>query len=219
MLSHYIHDYHWNFPADVIQSFPTLRSLVSKAIIPTQAQDDSLIWNHSTSSSLSLKEAYLLKKRHFPKVKRVKTIWSTDFPPSRSLLVWRLMLDKLPTDENLSARGCSFPSMCSLCNNHEETSFHLFFECVYAINLWCWLASMLNRTLHFQSLEDMWSICNNSWNPQCRVVITAAMINIIKSVWFARKERRFKDKKVYWKTSLATVISNTALCVVIYQKR
>ena len=45
------------------------------------------------------------------------------------------MLDKLPTDENLSARGCYLPSMCYLCCNHEETSFHLFVECIYAVKL------------------------------------------------------------------------------------
>jgi len=171
-----------------------------------------LIWKHSTVGVLTLKDAYDFKKHHQPKVHWEKIICSKDIPPSKSLLVWRFMLNKLPTDENLSVRGCSLPSMCSLCGNHAETSFHLFFECLYVVNLWCWFASILNRTLHFQSLDDMWSICNNSWNPQCKVVITTTMINIINSIWFARNQLRFNNKKISWKSSISSVLSSIALC-------
>jgi len=57
----------------------------------------------------------------------------------------------------------------------------------------------------------VWEICNRSWNSQYRLVITAAMINIICSVWYARNQLRFSSKKIHWKNSLSTVISNTAL--------
>ena len=75
------------------------------------------------------------------------------------------MLDKLPTYDNLSHRGCYLPSMCSLCANQMETSFHLFFECPYVVKIWCWLAFTLNLSLQFQSKEDIWSVCNRRWNP------------------------------------------------------
>ncbi|GAU32674.1 hypothetical protein TSUD_218510 [Trifolium subterraneum] len=51
-----------------------------------------------------------------------KTIWNSDIPPSKSLLVWRLMHNKVPTDENLMLRGCYMPSMCSICNNTCKSS-------------------------------------------------------------------------------------------------
>jgi transposase len=36
-----------------------------------------------------------------------KLIWNPDIPPWKSLLVWRLMHQKMPTtDENLMIRGC-----------------------------------------------------------------------------------------------------------------
>jgi len=58
----------------------------------------------------------------------------------------------------------------------------------------------------------MWSICNNSWNPQCKVVITATMINIINSIWYAINQMRFNDKKIPRKSSLSSVLSSNALC-------
>lgn len=101
--------------------------------------------------------------------------------------------------------------MCSLCNMNEENSFRLFFECTYAINLWRWFASLINKQLHYQSMTYMWNICNRSWNPQCKLVITAAMINIICIVWYARNQLRFSSRKIHWKSSLYTIISNTTL--------
>lgn len=211
-LCNYIQHFRWCIPEDVARLLPNLGLTVSKVIIPQHHQEDMLIWKHTASRVLTLKDAFEFKKNHFPKLPWTKAVWSKDFPPSKSLLVWRLMLGKLPADENLSTRGCYLPSTCSLCGNHSETSFHLFFECLYAVNLWCWFASLLNKTLHFQSVQDIWSICNNSWNPQCKVVITATMINIINSIWYARNQMRFNDKKIPWKSSLSSVLSSTALC-------
>jgi len=210
-LCSYIHDSHWRIPEVLLQRFPSLRLLNSQVILRTGTKPDKLVWKLNGTSILTLKDAYVFKKHHFPKVPWAKIIWSKDIPPSKSILVWRLMLNKLPTDDNLAARGCHLPSMCSLCNMNEESSFHLFFECTYATNLWCWFASVLNKQLHFHSMTDMWNICNSSWNPQWKLVITAAMINIIGSVWYARNQMRFSCKKIHWKTSLSTIISNTAL--------
>lgn len=42
-------------------------------------------------------------------------------------LLWRLMHNKLPTDENLKLRGCSMPSICSQCWLKKDSIFHLFF--------------------------------------------------------------------------------------------
>jgi len=211
-LCHYSHNFHWKISEEVNQIVPNLSFLIYHVTIPSHNHPDRLIWKHNSTGDLTLKEAYNFKKHRYPTLQWAKIIWSKDFPPSKSLLVWRLMLNKLPTDDNLSARGCLLPSMCSLCGNQEETSFHLFFECMYAVNLWCWFASMINRTLQFQSMEDMWSICNASWNPQCKIIITATMINIINSIWFAGNQMRFQNKIIHRKSSLATVKSNTALC-------
>jgi hypothetical protein len=45
--------------------------------------------------------------------------------------VWRLMLEMVPTDENLMLRGCSILLMCNFCNHKVESSLCIFFECPY----------------------------------------------------------------------------------------
>jgi hypothetical protein len=101
------------------------------------------------------------------------------------------------TDDNLLIRGCFLPSLCSLCKCHCETLFHLFFECNFAIGLWCWLATSLGITIHFQSMDDIWSLCQNSSSPQCKLVIKVAIINIFNAIWLARNNVRFNNKTPY----------------------
>jgi hypothetical protein len=141
---------------------------VNQIIIPSQCTPDKLIWKHNSSGELSMKDAYEFKRVKSPKKSWAKIIWCKDIPPSKSLLVWRLMLDKVPTDDKLMERGCCLPSMCSLCNSTVESTFHLFFTCRFAFSIWCWLAIVLNLTLHFQNIEDIWNLCERSWSPSAK---------------------------------------------------
>lgn len=142
---------------------------------------------------------YEFKRLHPTKKKWTKYIWSKDIPPSKSFLAWRLMHDKMATDENLMVRGCSIPSMCSLCKQGTENSFHLFFQCTFAINLWKWFASILNFNIQFQTVEDIWSLADRNWNPQCKLTIISTLINILNIIWFSRNQIRFKVKQIPWK--------------------
>jgi len=161
----YIQGSHWMIPHDIAQNHPDLSLLLSKVTIPFMEQTDKLAWKHNSTGLLSLKEAYDFKKHHFPKVSWAKVIWSKDIPPSKSLLVWRLMLNKISTDDNLALRGCCRPSMCSLCCKFHESSFHQFFECYYAARIWNWFACIINMRLVFETVEEIWSLCNRPWNP------------------------------------------------------
>ncbi|GAU30172.1 hypothetical protein TSUD_311230 [Trifolium subterraneum] len=75
--------------------------MVQRVTIPVVHVPDSLVWVDTANGLLSLKDAYEVKRSHFPAISWAKSIWCKEVPPSRSLLVWRMMLDKLPTDDNL----------------------------------------------------------------------------------------------------------------------
>lgn len=201
----YIDQFTWRISEDLEEFFPNLRNLVSQVTLPCFDTDDILAWNHTADGELSLKEAYRFKKHILVKLPWTKIVWNKDIPPAKSLMVWRLMLDKLPTDEKLSHRGLNLPSMCSLCKKNQETSFHLFFECIYSCNIWCWLSRMLNIPLIFQDIEDIWTTCDRFSNLQTKLVVNSAIINIINAIWFARNQFRFNNKKISWKSSIASI--------------
>jgi len=162
-------------------------------------------------SVLTLKEAFKFKYGPGQNIQWAKEAWCADIPPSKSLMTWRLIHNKLPTDDNLTLRGCNFPSMCSSCQSSSENAFHLFFECSFAVQLWNWLASILNMHLNFNSPQDIWSILNHGWTPQCRIVIKACIINLINVIWYRRNQIRFQDKVISRNTAINTIISKASL--------
>jgi hypothetical protein len=178
---------------------------------PFGKKPDKLIWLNSSKGDFTFKDAYLHKAPSGQNIHWAKTIWSPDIPPSKSLTVWRLMHNKLPTDDNLSLRGCFLPSICNCCSNHAETSYHLFFECTYASRLWNWLSTVLNINLQFSNIDDVWKICDRNWSAQCKIAVKASLINTLCTIWFVRNQARFNDKLIPWRTTINHITSNVAL--------
>jgi len=215
----FIRNYKWYFPLVVQQLFPAITVIAQKVTIPKVDLEDKLLWTPSHSGQLSFKESHLFKTHGGQQLNWAKVIWSPDIPPSKSMLAWRLMQDKIPTNDKLKHRGFIMASICSLCSTSDESSSHLFFSCPFALKIWAWLASILNISLHVNSAEDILSICNRNFTPQCKMVIKASIINIIHSIWYTRNQARFMNKKIHWKSAINTIISivslagnNTKLC-------
>lgn len=204
----FIDDFQWIFPISFQIMFPAVRQLAHQVIIPKVHIEDSLVWNNSSSGDLTFKEAYLFKSPAGQNLHWAKIIWSPDIPPSKSLLVWRVMHDRLRTDENLMIRGCNLASLCNNCFMHSESTFHLFFQCPFAVKIWSWFANVLNTTLQFSTIDDIWKICDKNWSLQCLVVIKACIINIFSTIWFVRNQARFQNKKISWNIAINNLISN-----------
>jgi hypothetical protein len=191
--------------------FSNLSSIVHNITIPLEEYPDKLLWKHPNSGDLEHKQAYSFKLQQYQDLHWAKLIWNPAIPPSKSLLVWRLMHQKVPTDENLTSRGCVIPSMCNFCNAHSESSFHIFFECAFAVRLWSWLAGCLNITIQFSCMDDMWKLCDLNWSLQAKVTLIAAITNLLNAIWFVRNQARFHDKIITWRSAIAMIISNTSL--------
>ncbi|XP_024632903.1 uncharacterized protein [Medicago truncatula] len=207
----FIHNGKWEVPQFLLAYFPTLANLVSQVTLPMHPTSDRWIWKHSNNGELSLKEAYVFKAYHSQKVKWSKAIWSYDIPPSKSLVAWRFMHGKTPTDDQLALRGVSLASMCSCYYKAHEIATHLFFHCSFAFNLWSWLASILNMRLQFNTFEDVWQLTNGRWSPQCKVVIQAILVNIFHLIWFVRSQSRFSHKKIHWRVAINLIIANVSM--------
>jgi ribonuclease HI len=210
-VSDFLVEGNWVIPAQLIQAYPTLLSIISQATIPLVSCADQLLWKLTDDGDLSLKDAYLFKSQQVQDVSWAKCIWCPDIPPSKALFVWRIMHGKVPTDDNLMVRGCSIPSQCNLCNRHVETSFHLFFECPFAVRLWSWFAGCLNQTLQFTSMEDMWSISDGQWSPQSKITINAAIVHLLNTIWWARNQGRYYNSNISWRNAISLIIAGTYL--------
>ncbi|MCI16677.1 glycerol-3-phosphate dehydrogenase, partial [Trifolium medium] len=128
-----------------------------------------LLWKHSSTGDLSLKEAYAFFSSSGQKLDWPKLIWNHAIPPSKSFMVWRLICNRISTDENLAICGFQLPSMCSLCSKSPESTVHLFLQCPFALSIWNWFSSVIRLNINLSSIKDVLSIASRGWNYQCQV--------------------------------------------------
>jgi len=117
------------------------------------------------------------------------------------------------TDDNLIRRGCQIPSMCTLCGLAQETSSHLFINCPFAIEIWNWLASIINLPCNFTSVMEILKIAERNWSAQFKLVVLAAIIFCFNIIWYCRNQKRFNDKIILPRSAINLIISGTSLLV------
>jgi hypothetical protein len=114
---------------------PEVAVLVADIILPTDPLPDSLVWLHSSYGKLTSKLALNFLKPVVVTLPWAAAIWNSCIPPSHSFILWRIMHGKMPTDDNLRRRGCISVSICSFCLRKDESSEHLFLQCLFAKNI------------------------------------------------------------------------------------
>ncbi|RHN65352.1 putative reverse transcriptase zinc-binding domain-containing protein [Medicago truncatula] len=191
--------------------FPQVNFIAEQVTIPFEATEDKIIWQPSNNGDLSFEQAYEFKYGVGQNIKWAKDLWCLDIPPTKSLLVWRILHNKVPLEENLLSRGFQFPSWCSFYNILCESTFHLFFECSFAMHLWNWLLSIININMQFANCFDFLKILDRKWSPQCRTVLKACMFNIIYTILIRRNDVRFNNQSLHWKLALNMIIAQTGL--------
>jgi len=143
------------FPHSFEIAFPNLKQIALQVTLPSNIREDHQISKNSNTSALTFKDAYAFKAGTGQNLHRAKSLLGPDIPPFKSLFIWRLSHNKVPTDENLTNRGFSIPSMCSICKSNSETSGHLFFQCPFAINMWAWFASIIKPSALISSIDEI----------------------------------------------------------------
>jgi len=136
-LSTYLLNQRWNVPQHFIAAYPMFEKKLLLTTVPNTYKEDKIIWKASHDGNLTFKDAYLFHaSQQSQNLSWAKAIWHTAIPPSKSLLIRRLLYDRLPTDDNLIRRGCQIPSICNLCCLIQETFSHLFINCSFALQIW-----------------------------------------------------------------------------------
>jgi hypothetical protein len=126
-------------------------------VLLKENEQDMWIWS---KNSYSVKEAYkLLLAEYETEDSRDQLIaWNELVPLKVSVLVWKLLQNKIPTKDNLVKRGILSESQtsCSFGRGKEETVSHVFFECTTVTEVWQeilrWLK--INSALHNTTLEN-----------------------------------------------------------------
>jgi len=100
------------------------------------------------SAYLKLEESVLSEDRWGEEEKQVfKNMWKSAAPSKVVVFGWRMLLNRIPTRDNLELRNVlssEGSSLCVMCNLKVESALHLFVHCDVACSVWLKLMSWLN---------------------------------------------------------------------------
>jgi hypothetical protein len=114
--------------------------------------DDKWMWRPNGEDGFSVKSTYvaldtLLLNHNVLTTEQsfaFKIVWKSAAPSKVRTMVWQLLLDRIPTKENLYRRRIiqAEEALCLICARAMESANHLFLHCnfaasvLYAINRW-----------------------------------------------------------------------------------
>jgi len=101
--------------------------------------EDSIVWSGDNKGVFSVKSAYLTLCNSFNGAPHnvFSMLWQAKAVSKDVFTAWRALLGRLPTYDNLINRGLAVnSSMCVLCKAAEESSRHIFMNCIFA--QWVW---------------------------------------------------------------------------------
>jgi len=168
----------WIFPA-ALTAISEVKDSLDAIVLPRVLLPDTLVWSHTTNGKLSSKQAFCFLRPTSPLLPWADQIWSTSISLSHSFIFWRLHHGKMPTDENLKTRGCIIVSICSLCLNTDETSYHLFLHCNFAKHLWDWIGVKLHCVMDCSSVNSLLSCRPNSCSSQVSDIYLATVVHML----------------------------------------
>ncbi|WJX52536.1 hypothetical protein P8452_38639 [Trifolium repens] len=128
----FIENKSWKIPVCLLFAYPDLQSFLNNVTIPLCEREDRLLWKHSHYGDLSMKDSYSFHCLSGQLMNWTKIVWNVSIPPSKSMVVWRCLQHKLPTDDSLSFRGCSLPSMNQLRFNNKKIHWKSLINCIIA---------------------------------------------------------------------------------------
>ena len=109
------------------------------AVLPPRADASyyCLVWGASGDGKFTIKSAYfLLEPNPSPLRDKVfKDIWRWRGSERIRVFMWKVALDKLPTNVLRSSWSQS-SALCGFCNAGCEDILHILRDCVYATSLW-----------------------------------------------------------------------------------
>ena len=135
----------WNWkkpPSTPIELHQLQELLASVYNINLSDSPDKWSWAHDPSNNFTTKSMTNLLQNASYGPKRWSFPWNKLAPLKSNVLGWKLEMNRVPTYDLLLRRNIAIPSLtCHICNNHQETSHHLFLTCSFADELWTYITA------------------------------------------------------------------------------
>ncbi|KAM7517189.1 hypothetical protein LguiA_006772 [Lonicera macranthoides] len=183
----------WCLPRSFKRAFPQVASQIDHVEIYNKG--DSLIWTPSLTGDISFKSAYDVCRIHGGDFKWMSCVWCFYIPPRRSILFYRALQNRLPTEDNLRRCGMYLTSRCSMCKVASESVAHLFYECSFAKAIWAWVFNKFQHLVSFDGdfLAFVKHLLSQSMSSQVKELWIAAITAVFWGIWVQRNACKFEN--------------------------
>jgi hypothetical protein len=115
------------------------------------------LWSETKTGVFSVKSAYEMLERE--RIRSItgecsysaqlrwlwRKIWKLAIPGKIKHFLWRAYHETLPTNHQLHRRKIRSSSLCSICDQKEETTYHAIWQCPLARNTWALIHGRLQK--------------------------------------------------------------------------
>jgi hypothetical protein len=203
-------------------------------VVITEAED-RWVWTPNVDEGFSVKSLYMYLHSTLIPLNPIsnsarfafKNIWRSVVPSKVSALAWQILLDRIPSRENLCKRGVLHydETRCPLCNTEMETTRHLFLHCPfvsavwYALNRWLGVMVVPSRDV----LMSYGQLVCSGRNRRIRKGFSSVWLAFVWVIWKVRNDRVFNNvngdvdgavgciQRLSWQWFLNRVAANSCL--------
>ncbi|KAI0505090.1 hypothetical protein KFK09_016047 [Dendrobium nobile] len=186
-LSELISGGRWELPRVIPPSFHQ----VFERVNINDGNGHCLLWN--SSNCFRFKHYILEFYSDIPDCNWFHLIWHKKHILKHSVYAWLALMGGLKTADALRFRHIFIPSICSLCNMHEESVTHLYFECSFTFNILKSIIPGLGIFLLRPSIMQTLDWINGEFSGQTEILnfYNLAVCCIIYYTWKEKNCRRF----------------------------
>ncbi|KAG7656588.1 Reverse transcriptase zinc-binding domain [Arabidopsis suecica] len=151
--------------------------------------DDSFIWKtdlHAPSNIFSAAKTWLALHPQNHIVPWYKAVWFKNHVPKHAFICWVVAWNRLHTRDRLRSWGLSIPAVCLLCNSHDESRAHLFFECPFCGAVWRFFTGRANLFPPAQLMYCLIWLLNPSRDKNTTLIIRLAFQASVYAIWRER---------------------------------
>ncbi|XP_042485259.1 uncharacterized protein LOC122065524 [Macadamia integrifolia] len=195
-VSDFIDNFKWKLPNVISPLLHDIFEKIRTIKIPSYPCEDMCLWSLSSDGIFKSNSTWEDIRIRNPKVPWFSLIWGKKMQPRVSIFGWRMVHDKLPTDDAIQKKGIDLASKCSLCGMEAETSTHIFLQCSYSEDIWLFFcgcfnvpwkkAGTMSDFLKWWRRKQKLVCCKEAWIMELLIVTD--------HIWRERNSRRHDGK-------------------------
>ncbi|XP_065617181.1 uncharacterized protein LOC136062262 [Quercus suber] len=196
-------------------------------LFPKLKKFDNLISYEDSKGCFSVKSAYQESNPHLhppnPSDVEWRKLWKLKGLERIKMFLWRVVVNALPTKENLMCRMDIEDTCCMLCDQECETSSHLFVKCLMAKALWFSVCRGLRSDeLHLSTSADIIKLIlkppSTLYQAQNQWLVSLNMAFTLKEIWRTHNVVLHHKGEVDLQSSIQSIHSKVHECYLIFSK-